>query len=388
MVHDRRAFLFALTAACSAQTVHPPQNHRSGARPSADPVINSVSGKGRVFPSSAVRYADPATEAQVIRLTDPHFSSRLASNGNRVLTNRALLYSSDMAGSEQAFWMELRNRAPRQVTDAAELDPGSLALSPDGRQFWHFDGGQLSETNLANPHRTREVYRVADGFHKTSGAAVNETGTHAAFVETGGGGFRLRLVDLNKGTAATVTESADEILDPLFRPRSASLIYRVQAGYSRKTFWSIHFDGSEKRTLPLPEDVPHAQWSADGATLLYLNRPEDRAKLTTLEEFTPETSASAVIANTSQFVSFAANANSSVIAGASGSKASPYVLLLIRAARRELTLAEHRASDATTVAPRFSPNSQFLVFGSDRHGKPAIYWMPVDKLVSETDSTE
>ncbi len=73
--------------------------------------------------------------------------------------------------------------------------------------------------------------------------------------------------------------------------------------------------------------------------------------------------------------------------GASGSKASPYLLLLIRAARRELAVAEHRASDPTLVAPAFAPNSQFVVFVSDRHGKPAIYWIAVDKLVSETDGS-
>ena len=76
-----------------------------------------------------------------------------------------------------------------------------------------------------------------------------------------------------------------------------------------------------------------------------------------------------------------------VYVGASGSKASPYLLLLIRAARRELTLAEHHASDPTLVAPAFAPNSQFVVFISDRHGKPAIYWIAVDKLVSETDGS-
>ncbi len=74
--------------------------------------------------------------------------------------------------------------------------------------------------------------------------------------------------------------------------------------------------------------------------------------------------------------------------GASGSKASPYLLLLIRAGKRELTLAEHRASDAALVNPIFAPNSQFVVFVSDRHGKPAIYWIAVDKLVSETDGRQ
>jgi Tol biopolymer transport system component len=40
------------------------------------------------------------------------------------------------------------------------------------------------------------------------------------------------------------------------------------------------------------------------------------------------------------------------------------------------------------VNPTFAPNSQFVVFVSDRHGKLAIYWIAVEKLVSETDGTE
>ena len=54
--------------------------------------------------------------------------------------------------------------------------------------------------------------------------------------------------------------------------------------------------------------------------------------------------------------------------------------------KRELTLAEHRASDAHMVAPIFAPNSQRIFFGSDRDGKPAIYTMSVEKFVEETDS--
>jgi len=39
------------------------------------------------------------------------------------------------------------------------------------------------------------------------------------------------------------------------------------------------------------------------------------------------------------------------------------------------------------VSPIFSPNSQSVFFGSDQHGKPAIYRMAVDKLVESTDET-
>jgi oligogalacturonide lyase len=62
------------------------------------------------------------------------------------------------------------------------------------------------------------------------------------------------------------------------------------------------------------------------------------------------------------------------------------VLLLVRAVKREPTLCEHRASDPAMVAPVFAPNSQHVYFGSDRHGKRAIYSIAVEKLVEETET--
>jgi oligogalacturonide lyase len=62
------------------------------------------------------------------------------------------------------------------------------------------------------------------------------------------------------------------------------------------------------------------------------------------------------------------------------------VLLLLRVARREFTLCEHKASDAALVQPIFSPDSQSVFFQSDREGKPAIYRVRVEKLVEETQA--
>jgi len=73
-------------------------------------------------------------------------------------------------------------------------------------------------------------------------------------------------------------------------------------------------------------------------------------------------------------------------AGFYGSKASPYILLLVRYVKREHALCEHHASDPTQVAPIFSPNSRRVFFHSDRHGKTAIYSVRVERLVEETDS--
>jgi oligogalacturonide lyase len=180
--------------------------------------------------------------------------------------------------------------------------------------------------------------------------------------------------------AKTLAEDANEIREPLVRPKRASAIYRVGPAV-----WTVDFANGKKRRLTLAEgEVGQYQWGADGRALAYLNRPADPKKLIAIRQWAPETQKDSKIADTTQFASFSANADGSVFAGASGSKASPYVLLLARAVKREFTLAEHKASDSRMVAPRFTPNSQGLAFQSDRHGKPAIYWMAVEKFVAET----
>jgi oligogalacturonide lyase len=358
MQASRRWFLFSVAASCAAQ----------------NPV------KGRVFPSVAVRYLDPATEFVVTRLTDPQFNSYLPATGNRVVTSRGLLYASDATGKWEALRMDLKTRESRQLTDASNLDPASLAFLPNERAFHHFDSGRLIETIPSN-FKAREIYRVPDGFEKTRGAAYSEDSQRAVFVEKRDSRHRLQLLHLAKGAATTLVESSEEIRDPRLRPAQSSLLYR-HAGEP----WIVNLDGRQSRRLPLAEgETRQMQWSADGHTLLYLNQPSDPHKLTSLREFNPATNADTLIANTTQFVHFHPNADASVFVGASGSKASPYVLLLVRAVKRELTLAEHRAGDPAMVTPMFAPNSQSVFFASDRHGKPAIYWINVARFVSETE---
>jgi oligogalacturonide lyase len=75
-----------------------------------------------------------------------------------------------------------------------------------------------------------------------------------------------------------------------------------------------------------------------------------------------------------------------VFVGASRSLASPVVVILLRINGRELTLCEHKASHPETVAPIFAPDAQRIYFQSDRDGKPAIYFVPVDRLVEKIEA--
>lgn len=338
-----------------------------------------------VYPSEVHRYADEATESIVFRLTDPAHESRLPAPYNRPISrkNDFLIYTSDRSGSLAAYRLDLKSGESHGLTSAPDLVPDSLTLAPDDRDFVYVAGGSLHMTRLAGGH-TREVYRLADGFELGAGVSLSEDGLVAALIEQKSGQSRLRLITMRTGEAATVLETADPISDPQPRPKRAGLLYR-----KKDELWVVNYDGAQNRRLRIaPGALGTALWSADGRSIDYLNLPDDAKKLHNIREFTPDSNTDEFISNTTQFITFNRNSDTTVFVGASGSKASPYLLLLVRSVKRELTLCEHRASDPRQVIAFFSPNSQRVVFQSDRDGKMALYSIAVDRLVERTASEE
>jgi len=357
-----------------------PLSIASSVRPST---AASAGGKGRLVAPAAERYADPSTEFPVTRLTDPAFTSVLPAHYGRAVAHRGnfLLYSSDSSERMEAYRMDLKTGQARQLTEAAKLDPRSLTLLADERGFCYVDDKRLFLGNLGNLS-AREVYRTPEGFETSGSIGVTGDGLYAALVEHKDARHRLRLIRMADGMAQTLAEADEEMADPKPRPRRASVLYRRGNGV-----WLANFDGQTNYRLRLADgEAIGATWSPDGRGVLYLNYLADAHRLHNLREFTPDANQDQAIADTSQFVCFERNSDASVFVGASGSKASPHVLLLVRAVRRELTLCEHRASDPRMVEPVFAASSQRIFFTSDRHGKPAIYTMAVDKLVSETEA--
>ncbi len=357
----RRAFLAALTAVN----------------------LHSATPKGQTIPAAWKRYPDPATEFEVLRLTNPDFSSYLPPAAARAVSRRGtfLLYSSDYGGALQACRLDLQAGSTRQLTDLPELDPSTVAMMPDERSFCCFSGRSLHRISFSGS-RDREIYRVPENFDRAPGFAISVDGVHATFVEKRAGVSFIRIVSIARGLVSTAAEVSGEASAPQPRPRRASILYRKD----EDELWLAHYDGSQNRQLATAAGkIGQAVWSVDGKQIYYLNFPSDPKKLNNLRELAPDTNVERIIAPTSQFVAFAPNADGSVFVGASGSKASPHVLLLLRATRREFTLCEHKASAPLLTSPVFSPGSQRIYFQSDRHGKPAIYSMVVEKLVERTE---
>jgi oligogalacturonide lyase len=342
------------------------------------------SRKGVEFPAESRRYADPSTEFEVFRLTDPEHSSTLPAYYNRAITRNsgALLFCSDRSGSPQAFRMDLKTAQMRQLTDAEALDDSSLTLTPDNRSFCYFAGRALWISNLTSL-RERKLYEVPEGWERCPGMSVGPDGTHAFSGERKGDTSRLRMVSLAQGGASTVVQAPFAISDPIARPMRAQVLYRN----GDESLRLVNSDGRQNRQLKLaPGRVGPADWANDGRTLLYLNFPDDPSQLNSIREYSPDTNTDKLVAKTSQFVHFGFNRDSSVFVGASRNTASPTILLLLRVTRRELTICEHKTSHPADAAPRFSPDSQRVYFQSDRHGKPAIYDIHVEKLVEKTEA--
>ena len=356
MAPTRRSFLFAIPAACLAS---------------------------KIVPSAVHRYSDPSTEFPVLRLTDPGFTSLMPAHYQHAVARRGnwLLFASDLSGRMEAYRMDLKTGAAQQVSEEEDLQPASLTFTPDERGVCCLAHDRLLLINLASD-RAREVYRAEREF-RLQGMGLSGDGLYAAVVEKNDATYRLRLIRMADGVAATIAQASEEIRDPQPRPRRASVLYR-----RGKSLWIANYDGQQNYTLRLGDgETGSATWSPDGRAVLYLNYPADPRQLHNIREFTPDAKEDKAVANTTQFVAFERNADASVFAGASGSKASPHVLLLVRAVKRELTLCEHRASDPAMVSPVFSPNSQHVYFVSDREGKPAIYSVAVEKLVEETGAS-
>ncbi|HEY3439816.1 MAG TPA: hypothetical protein VGK29_03655 [Paludibaculum sp.] len=336
------------------------------------------------LPSEWGRYADSATEFEVLRLTGVEHSSVMAAAPGRRFDrrSRSLLYASDRTGSWQAYVMDLGKGQSRALSMVEGLDAESLTFSADDRAVFLAAGPVIQSVTL-NPLRSQDLCRVRGGWTRQGRLAPTEDGTSLFFCETREKVSELRRVRLPKSMPETVMQRAGGMLEATPNPRRAMLLWLSEAG----ELWVGGFDGAGQRRVETPAGrVLQALWSPDGQSVYYLLAPADAAQLNAIREQELDSRADSLLARTSQFAAFCRNANATVFLGASRSKASPTVLVLLRATRREFTLCEHKATDPHVVAPAFTPNSQKIVFQSDREGKPALYMMNVERLIEKTDS--
>jgi oligogalacturonide lyase len=340
--------------------------------------LGSDAAKFPTYPSDAKRYNDGLTEFPVVRLTSPEYTSRLTAYYNRGIAGKSTLYfCCDRERRMGIFRADLRTGEMMRIAQGDQILPSSLDLMPGDRTLLYADGRSLRLLSLNNL-KSRELY-AAQG--DIVAASASEDGTHVAAVTAEGGRNRLMLIPPAKGEPREIVAAEDSLEQPVHRRMRAAILYR-RGG---EALYLANYEGQQNYRLRVSADtVATPQWSPDGRSILYLSIPATNDRKNEIREFTPDTNEDKAVAPTTRYIEFQANADATVFVGASGSKASPQVLLLLRSAKRELTVCEHRASDPRMVSPVFTPNSQRILFVSDQHGKPAIYTMNTERLVEET----
>ena len=340
------------------------------------------------LPSEKKDFRDRTTEFTFTRVNSPSVSAWLPAPTARMFARRGkfLLHASDRSGSLQAWAMDLKTGELRLLTAAEKLDPASLSLTADERAFCYVDLGAGPALYLAVIGKEKDKpVKLADlpGHTPGAGVSISADGQLAALVS----GNRLLRINLPRGGAG-VLNTGDALRAPMFHPHRPELAY-----FAGPTLWTMPLNGGKPTAVPLPTGrVLDAHWSPagdkDASALLYLHQPDDASRTVNLREYDFVARRDRLIGLTSQYASFSPNADASVLAGASFSKAQPHILMFVRSVARELTLCEHNAKDAAKVTPVFTPDSQQIFFQSDREGKPAIYSIAVEKLVETTEQSE
>lgn len=333
--------------------------------------------KGQESPGEAKKFLDAATEFEILRVTDLAHNSWLPLASNRAFTRKgeALVFASDAGGSPQLYRFDFKPNKMRQLTEATALNTNTFTLTAGDRGLLYIDGRKVLQTAAA---RDRVVYELPEDWVRSPRIAISEDGSMVVVSSSNGTKTRIAVT----GRAAAVLEERDGDIGTLYvRPRQAGVSYIAGGG-----LWYLPL--STKKPVALRTaagEVLSSLWTADGTTLLYLLKPAEKGKLTEIREIVPEGNKDSLVAKTSQFVHFQRNADATVFLGASGSVASPHLLLLVRSVRRELTICEHRCSDARLSRSVLAPNAARIAFQTDRHGKVVIYSMAVDRLIEQSE---
>jgi oligogalacturonide lyase len=357
----RRTMLALLPASLAAQTAGRSIKSKSRAKP-----LPSV--------GEFVRFADPATETPVVRLTNTNSASLLPAPANRFVSvkERFLIFSSNRTGKFTPFKVDLRSGLLRQIAVTSSLSPLSLCLARHERSVYFIDGGELKEADLSRA----KVETLTD----------NVTGFSPG--PAGGGVFAVRGGKLQHVNGSDITTLAEDVSnDCLGRPGSAMgcLFVRQRAAGARE-FWFAAVGTAP--VLLASGGISNPYWTPEGQSIVFLRDvPRGATLFSEIHEVAVAGGAETLVTPTSQFAAFSPNGDGSVFVGASRSKAQPDVMLLLRSGHSEMTLCEHRASQPTQVCPVFSPDARRVYFESDRQGRPAIYSVNVEQLVEPLASS-
>jgi oligogalacturonide lyase len=389
------------------------------------------SGKGARFQSPVVKFADPLTERQVWRLTDPAALHHLPHYHHHFIArnNDFMLVASEIGGERQIFELRIedggKGPAPppparmTQLTEGPGVHPYSVTLGSRDRWFYVLQGDTLKQIEIRNG-KERKLYSAPAGWRLTGHLSAGDEGRFVALIEMRTAdwvdGFeqqfekrprcRLRVVESRTGKNWVAVETDNWLAHPQFRPGGSTILYCHEGPWhkvdGRLRLVGLH--GQDPRSLrprEAGEGLGHEFWGADedqAYYVYYVFFPDETGRGATVRRLEEAGGKEKVVSRCTSFGWMQGNHDSSVIVGASRSLAGPNIYLLFTHLQRELTVCEHASSSkpypiagsnlqdrsGAWPEPVFAPDSQWVYFTSDKEGKPAIYRQNVADLVEQT----
>jgi oligogalacturonide lyase len=377
-----------------------------------------ANSKGTRLEMPEVEIEDPLTGRQMFRLTDPDVLFHLPHFHHHFLSrkNELILLGGELDGTRQIFEYDLGRGRVTQLTEGPGVDSYSATLDSRERTLFFVQGASLVEAG-ARGRGQRTVYTAEEGWRLTGHLGVTGDSNYAALIEMReedhrddpreqfekGPLCRLRVVDVAGKTAPrTVVEEQRWLAWPQFQPGGLDILYAHEGpwGEIEDRLRLISFDGKSGKALRPrtgEEEVGQEQWASDGSRVYFVHFPDNTGRRATVRAVDPASGAEETVSPCSAFGWMQVNPDASAFVGSSRRPSGPNVYVLFTKLKREITLCEHSSSRkpyplpgggtdpyAAHPAPVLSHDSQWVYFTTDREGKPAIYRMKLEDLVSET----
>jgi oligogalacturonide lyase len=377
-----------------------------------------VNSKGTRLDMPEVEIEDPLTGRKMFRLTDPDVLFHLPHFHHRALSrkNDFILLGGELDGTRQIFEYDLERGRLTQLTEGPEVNTYSATFDNRERTLYYVQSNALIEAG-SRGRGDHRVYEAEAGWRLTGHLGLTTNSDYAALVEMKDGDHRddpreqfekgprcrLRVVEIAGKTAPrTLVEEDRWLAWPQFQPGGLDVLYAHEGpwGEIEDRLRLISFDGKTDKALRPrsgEEEVGQEQWAEDGSHVYFVHFPDKTGRRATVRAVNPATGAEETISPCSAFGWMQVNPDASAFVGASRRASGPNVYVLFTKLKREVTLCEHSSSRKpyplpgggtdpypAHPAPIMSHDSQWVYFTSDREGKPAIYRMKLEDLVSET----
>ena len=363
----------------------------------------------QMFPSEKRTYADGATGVTVHQLTD-----HLAHSYHLYFTNpgwwnggRRLLFGSDRGNSGNLYSMELSSGAITRLTDnppgtVASYQGASINPVRDEAYFWH--KGRLTAIDL-HTGAQRTLFECPDGW-ECSGTNCTADGQFVCAamrqqvdvgpVDLGAGyiGFReifaahplCRVIAIpTEGAnhrAETLHEERNWIGHVNTSPGQANLLTFCHEGpwhLVDQRMWGL--DRSSGRVWKLRPEQPgeavgHEYWMADGTTIGYHGKRDDRAFYGFIRY---DNTAGVELPFPDDSNHFHSNTPELIVADGPQRGLTPYVLLYRLAGEKmegPRVLCVHRGSrhiQHLHIHPRFTPDGRQVLFTADPRGYGQLF---------------